>query len=301
MITDTGAGAVKTRGLRRTLSDSIWTETLRKLFGNKTATAGLIVFVLVCLACALAPWLSKWGYMDVNFSRPLERPSATYILGTDHLGRDMFTRLLYGGRRTLRIALGSTLMAAAAGCFVGLTAGYFGGKADFVLSHVLDMLASVPVFLLIIIAEAMLGWGRGNFIYAMAISAFPQFARLVRASVMSIKGNEYIEASRALGVSHTGIILRHILRNVSPSLIVRFTGGVTEALILCTIMGYIGIGINPPTPEWGALAFLGKAYIRVNPLLIILPCAVIAICVISLSLFGDGLRDALDPGASSGK
>ena len=270
-------------------------DALRRLFSMKTATAGLIVFVLICLACAFAPVLTKWQYNGIDPAHRFERPSAEHLLGTDNLGRDTLTRLLYGGRYTLRIALVSTTLAAVAGCLTGLAAGYFGGRADLALSQILDMLASIPVFLLIIVAEAALGWGRGNFMYAMAIAAVPQFARLVRASVMSVKGFEYIEASRALGVGHIGIISRRILHNIAPPLIVRYTSGVAEALVLCTIMGYLGIGINPPAAEWGSLAYMGKNFIRAYPLLIILPCAAIAVCVISLSLFGDGLRDALDP------
>ena len=280
---------------RRAASANPWAETLRRLFERKAATAGLIIFILICLACVMAPLLSKWDYSAIDPEHRLEAPSAGHILGTDNLGRDTFTRILYGGRSTLKIALLSTVLAAATGGVIGLAAGYFGKRTDFFLSHILDMLASIPVFLLIIIAEAALGWGRGNFMFAMAIAAIPQFARLVRASVMTVAECEYIEASRALGVSHTGIILRRILHNIAPPLIVRFTSGVAEALMLCTIMGYLGVGINPPAPEWGSLAYMGRNFIRLNPMLIVYPCAAIAVCVISLSLFGDGLRDALEP------
>ena len=154
------------------------------------------------------------------------------------------------------------------------------------------------MFLLIIVAEATLGWGRGNFMYAMAIAAVPQFARLVRASVMNIKASEYIEAARALGVSHTGIIFRHVLHNIASPLIVRFASGVAEALLICSIMGYLGLGVNPPLPEWGSIAYIGRAFIRLNPLLMVFPCAAITVSVISLSLFSDGIRDALDPKGS---
>ena len=300
MKTGTKENAGGTRDLYPAKSGSIWSEALRRLLGNKAAIIGLFVFIAICLACVSAPWLSKWGYSVINPEQRLELPSVRHIMGTDNLGRDTFARILYGGRTTLKIALCSTIIAAVAGCLIGLVAGYFGGRADFILSHVLDMLAAIPVFLLVIITEAALGWGRGNFMFAMAIAAVPQFARLVRASVQSIKGCEFIEASRALGESHAGIILRRILHNIASPLIVRLTGGITEMLMLCTIMGYLGVGINPPMPEWGALAYTARSYIRGEPLLIVFPCAAIAVCVISLSLFGDGLRNALDPREQGG-
>lgn len=283
------------RDAKTVYSESTWSEVFRRLLKNKVAMAGLIVFVIACLACVCAPLLTKYDYFSINVDRTKEGPSLAHIFGTDYLGRDLFTRLLYGGRVTLRIALGSTLIAAVAGCFLGLIIGFFGGRIDFYVSHFLDMLASIPVFLLIIVSEAALGWGEGNFMYAMAIAAIPQFARLVRASVMNIKGSEYIEASRALGVRNSGIIFRRIFHNIAPPLIIRFTSGVADALLLCTVMGYLGIGINPPTPEWGLIAYIGRAYIRSYPLMMIFPCVVITISVLSLCLFGDGLRDALDP------
>ena len=272
-----------------------WVEAVRRIARNKIAVASFFIFVIICLACAFAPYLTKWSYANINKDVQLERPSFTHILGTDNLGRDTFSRLLYGGRITLRIAFVSTLMAAAIGCVIGLPAGYFGSPADTIISPILDMISSVPVILLVIVMEFALGWGSGNFMYAMVIAAIPQFARLMRASVMTIMGREYIEASRALGVSHTKIMLRHVMHNAAPALIIRFTNGVAEGLLTCTVMGYLGIGINPPTPEWGVIVYNAKTYIRRAPLMIIIPCAVIVISVISLCLFGDGLRDALDP------
>ena len=273
----------------------MWAEALHKIYRNKAAVAGFFIFALICLACAFAPVLTKWKYDELNTNSALERPSLTHIFGTDRLGRDMLSRVLYGGRFTLRIALISTALAALVGGATGLLAGYFVGRADFIISHCLDMLAAIPIFLLIVAAEFALGWGKGNFMYAMAIAALPQFARLVRASVMEIMGSEYIEAARALGMSHAKIILKHVLHNVAPPLIIRFTSGLSEALLICTIMGYLSIGVNPPNPEWGALAYFSKGFLRSHPHLMVIPCAAITISVISLNLFGDGLRDALDP------
>ncbi|MCL2125484.1 MAG: ABC transporter permease [Oscillospiraceae bacterium] len=272
-----------------------WVEGLRRLGKNKVATICFFVFIIIFLACMFAPVITKWDYTTINKDFQLEPPSLNHLLGTDNLGRDVFSRLLYGGRITLRIAVTTAILAAALGCAIGLPAGYFGGRLDALVSPVLDLIGSIPVILLVIVTEFALGWGRGNFMYAMVIAAIPQFARLIRASVMNIIGREYIEAARALGVSHKMIMLRHIMHNIAPALIVRFTTGVAEALLTCTIMGYLGIGINPPTPEWGYIVFSTKSYIRRAPHLVVIPCVLIAVTVISLSLFGDGLRDALDP------
>ena len=281
--------------LRPAVSHSHWVDFLWRLSKNKVAVTSFIVFLLICLACIFAPFITKWTYYEMNTDNVVQSPSATHILGTDNLGRDVYSRILYGGRMTLRITFMSTILALVVGSVLGLLAGYFGGWLDFIISPLLDVFASIPVLLLVIVCEAVLGWGRGNFMYALAVAAIPQFARLVRASVMNILGHEFIEAAHALGVSHFGIISRHILHNIAPPLIIRFTSALAEALLTCTIMGYLGIVVSPPTPEWGFMVFAARSYMRANPQLMIIPCAVIAICVLSISLFGDGLRDALDP------
>ena len=280
---------------RQAPSGSLRSDVLRRLGKNKVAVISLVVFIIICLACVMAPYLTKWHYSAINVYDRRMGPTSKHILGTDSLGRDLFTRLLYGGRITLKIAFISTVLAAAIGGTAGLAAGYIGKRADFIISPVLDMLASIPVILLAIVAETVFGWGRGYFMYAIAIAAIPKFARTVRASVLEIMGREYIEAARCLGVSHIGIVIRHVLHNAAPPFIVRFTSCVSETLLTCTVMGYLGIGINPPTPEWGVIVHDAKSYTRMNPYMMIIPCAVIAVTIISISLFGDGLQDALDP------
>jgi ABC-type dipeptide/oligopeptide/nickel transport system permease subunit len=273
----------------------IWRDALRRFGRNRIAVICLGIFLIICLSCALAPNLTKYDYSSINANDRLSKPSWTHLLGTDNLGRDLFTRILYGGRMTLRITFTSTVIALLIGSVIGLAAGYFGGRVDFMISPVLDILAAIPVILLALVFEALLRWGNGNFMYAIAIAAIPQFARLVRVSVINIMGSEYIEAARALGVGHLGVIFRHIVHNVAPALIVRFTSALAEAMLTCTVLGYLSIGINAPTPEWGNIVYLSKNFIRLAPQLMIIPCAVISLCVISISLVGDGLRDAMDP------
>ena len=276
-----------------------WKESLRRLFKNKSAVVGLLVFLVICLSCAFAPLITDYEYFRTDTQNVSSLPTAEHIFGTDPLGRDLFSRVLYGGRITLRAALVSTLLASVAGAAIGLISGYFGRRIDFLLTRIIDMLSAIPSLLLIIVMEIALGWGKGNFMYAMAISAVPQFARLVRASVLNIMGQEYIEASRALGVRHSGIILRHVLHNVLSPLLVQMTTGVAEAILNCTILGYLSVGVNPPMPEWGALAYAGKSYMISNPHIALFPCIAIVLSVISVNFFGNGLRDALDPRENS--
>ena len=278
---------------------SLWGEVVRRFFKNKIAVASLALFLIICLACLFAPYLTKYEYYGINIAIRSSRPSFQHLLGTDVLGRDNLTRMLYGGRLTLKITFLSTIIAAAIGSILGLAAGYAGKKADYIISPVLDLLAAVPVVLLSIVCETIFGWGKGYFMYAIAVASVPKLARFVRASVLEVMGREYIEAARALGVSHVGVIFRHVVHNVAPSFIVRLTSSAAEALVTCTIMGYLSIGISPPTPEWGQIAHNAKAYMRVAPFMMLIPCIVIAVTVLSLSLFGDGLRDALDPNEAS--
>jgi peptide/nickel transport system permease protein len=268
-------------------------SVLHRLLRKKFAVAGLIVFLLVCLITVFASHLTVWDLTTINPQNVRALPSSEHPLGTDMMGRDLLTNFLYGGRTTLRIAFMATLIAAVTGSVLGLFMGYFGGKLDFILSLILGVLTAVPVLIVAIFIAVIFGVGQGHFMYAIAIAATPHFARLVRASVMNIVGSRYIEAAHALGVSHFGIISRHVLPNIASPLIVRFTTGFAEAILACTLMGFVGI--RPIAPEWGAFVFAARTGMFLNPTAMIVSCGVIAITVISISIFGDGLRDALDP------
>jgi peptide/nickel transport system permease protein len=232
--------------------------------------------------------------MDV--SRAMSPPSRENPFGTDYIGRDLLSRVLYGGRNTLYIAFSATLMAAAVGSLIGIVSGYYGGNIDFYVMRLMDILSSVPSFLLAIIVEVALGWGEGNFRYALAIAAVPSFARLLRPSVMGIMSSQYIEASRALGAGTAGIIYRHVVHNIAAPLLIQFTSSVANTILTCTILGYLGIGISPPTPEWGSLVYYGTAYLRNAPHIALFPSMAVTLTVLSLNILGNGLRDALDPG-----
>ena len=265
-----------------------------RFYKNSTAVISFVIFSLICLACVFAPLLTKWNYAEINMPDRLSLPSFSHILGTDRLGRDMFSRLLYGGRATLRIAFISTGAAAFIGGTLGLAAGYFKGWVDLIISPVLDILSAIPLILLALVIEGILGYGRGYFMYAIIIGAIPQFAHLARASTINVINRLYCEAARALGVSHLGIIRGHVLHHIAPLLVIRFASAVAESILTCTVFGYLDIGIRPPIPEWGNIVYSAKDAILTMPQLTIIPCAVIAVSVISVNLFSDGLRDALD-------
>ena len=268
-------------------------RAVRLFFSDPWTVAALVVLLLLVLACIVLPFFLKYSYRDVDFVLRLQSPSAEHPLGTDSLGRDMVARLTYGGRFTLGITALATAIAAVIGGALGLLSGYSGGRLDFYVMRGVDALASIPSLFLAIVMECALGWGRGNFVYGLAIAAIAPFAKVVRAATLDVAGNEYIEASRALGASGLQVMRRHVLHNVLPVFIIQIITCLADTLIICTILGYLQIGINPPTPEWGALFHSGKDFIRTIPRLTFLPVAAIVLTTVSLNIIGNGLRDCL--------
>ncbi len=281
------------------VSGSAWHDAWKKLSKNPAAMISLFVLIAICLLCIFAPFVTKASYTYMDLAERFQGPSLEHVLGTDILGRDLLARILYGGRNTLRISFTAVLIAAVAGTLIGLISGFSGGKTDFFIMRLIDLLSSVPSFLLAVVIEAALGWGNGKFMYALAIAAIPSVARLIRASAMDIMGCEYIVASRALGVSNAGILFRHILHNLMAPLLIQLTTNLSETMLTCTILGYLQIGINPPMPEWGNLVYYGSAYFRSYPYLALIPSLAIVMFVLSVNILGNGLRDALEPGNSN--
>ena len=268
-------------------------RAVRIFFSDPWSVAATAVLLLLVLACFVLPFFLKYSYLDTDFTIKLQGPSAEHPLGTDLLGRDMVARLAYGGRFTLGITALATVIAAVIGGVLGLRSGYWGGRLDFYVMRVVDALSSIPSLFLAIVMECALGWGQGNFVYGLAIAAIAPFAKIVRAAALDVAGNEYIEASRALGASGLQVMRRHVLHNVLPVFIIQIVNCLADTLIICTILGYMQVGINPPTPEWGNLFHLGKDYIRSIPRLTFLPVAAIVLTTVSLNIVGNGLRDSL--------
>lgn len=269
--------------------------TWRRLKRNKLATLGLVIILLMIVLALLAPILIPYKVDAVNLKYKLKMPSADHWFGTDELGRDIFSRLLFGARYSLQIGILGVVISATGGILLGSIAGYFGGATDNLIMRVMDVLQAIPGIVLAIAISATLGPGLTNCIIALSISAIPNFARMTRASILNVRKMEYLEAATSINCSNTRIIIKHVLPNAFSPLIVQSTMGIASTIMGAAMLSFIGLGVQPPTPEWGAMLSAGRNYLRDYPHLCIFPGVTIMIAVLSLNMLGDGLRDALDP------
>lgn len=275
--------------------ESYFGMILRRLIANKLSLVAMIIFFILVLLAILAPWISPYSYTAMDMAHKLEGPSAAHWLGTDKMGRDLLSRLLYGGRYSIFISLAAVVTQMILGIIFGSAAGFFGGVVDNVIMRILDVVQSIPHTILMIALAASMGSGIVNTILAMGISSFPQCARLLRSKILSVREEEYVTAAQAIGCGYVRQILKHVLPNSWQPLIVSATMGVAGNILQLAALSYIGLGIQPPAPEWGAMLSGARDYIRSEPYLLIFPGLAIALTVLTLNLFGDGLRDALDP------
>ena len=269
--------------------------TLGRLKRNHLAMVGLVIIVVMIILALLAPYISPYPYEAADFKNRYATPSAEHWFGTDELGRDIFSRLLYGSRYSLRIGLISVAISAIGGIFFGAIAGYFGGAVDNIIMRLLDVLQAMPGIVLAIAISAALGPGLTNSVIALSISAIPGYARMTRASILNVRKMEYLEAATSINCSNARIIWKHVLPNALSPLIVQATMGIAGAIMGAAMLSFIGLGVQPPTPEWGAMLSAGRNYLRDYPHLCIFPGVMIMMAVLSLNMLGDGLRDALDP------
>lgn len=272
-----------------------WAMVWARLKKNKMAMFGLIVIVLLMTVAIFAPLIAPFGYDYQQLALRLEGPSGTHWFGTDHLGRDIFSRIIYGSRVSLQVGLISIGIATIVGGFLGAIAGYYGGHFDTAIMRFMDILLAIPGILLAVAIVAALGPGITNLMIAVGISAIPVNARVIRASVMTIRDQEFIEAAKAVGTSDARIIFKHILPNAMAQIIVQSTLGVAGAILSAAGLSFIGLGIQPPSPEWGAMLSEGRQHLRDHWHVTTFPGLAIMITIFALNLFGDGLRDALDP------
>lgn len=274
---------------------SEFVRVMKQMSKNKLAILGLIIllteFVLVLLAPVIAPY--DYAYMDVMAMQ--QGPSAAHWFGTDELGRDIFSRVLYGGRYSITMGLFAVLISQTMGMTLGAIAGYFGGQVDNVMMRVLDIVQSLPAMLLSIVLSAVLGPGYFNTILALSVNGMPGAARMLRAQMMKVRDNEYIEAAQSINCSKVRIIVNHMIPNSFSPNIVQATMGVAHMITMAESLSFIGLGVQPPTPEWGAMLSGARQFIRQCPHMVIFPGLAIAITILALNLMGDGLRDALDP------
>jgi peptide/nickel transport system permease protein len=268
---------------------------VRQFRRSRAAVIGFGLIVVFVLTAILAPLIAPHDPLALGLGQQLKPPSLTYPLGTDELGRDLFSRLLWGARYTLLITLGAVALAVVLGTISGVYSGFRGGWSDTLIMRVMDVLLAMPGFLLAIAIIAALGVGMVNVIIAVGIHAVPAFARVVRAATLSVKQQEYVVAARALGSHDATIILRHVLPNVTPPLLVQTTLQLATAILTASGLSFLGLGPQPPTPEWGAMLSTGRTYITSNPQLATVPGLAILLVALGFNLLGDGLRDALDP------
>lgn len=268
---------------------------MKSLKRNKMAILGLIILLFLVVLAIFADVVAPYDYYKQDLRNAFQHPNSEHIFGTDEFGRDIFSRVVYGARISLVVGFVSVGIALAIGGLLGAISGFYGGRIDNSIMRVMDVLLAIPQTLLAIAIVAALGAGLINLMIAVGISSIPNYARIVRASVMTIRGEEYIEAARASGTSDAKIITMHILPNCVAPVIVQVTLGIAGAILTAAGMSFIGLGIQPPVPEWGNMLSSGRDYIREYAYMTMFPGLAIIITVLCLNLLGDGLRDALDP------
>ena len=274
---------------------SMLAETLRRTLHSPVAKLGAALLGLMVLACACAPLLTRYSPIEMDYAYINAPPCAAHPLGTDDLGRDMLSRLLYGGRTSLIMGFCASLLGNGAGVVIGCFAGYFGGWAETLIMRFMDILSSLPDMLLCILISTTLGTGFFNTVLALSIGQIPNGVRMIRGQILSERSKEYLEAAESINCSKPVIMFKHLLPNVISPTIVVVTMGIGSMITQAASLSFIGLGIRPPNPEWGAMLSAGKDSILTHPNLIMLPGIMIAITILSINLIGDGLRDALDP------
>lgn len=270
-------------------------QVWRHLRRNRLAMVGLGILTLFLFCAIFAPFLTSYDPIKTDFGSTLQDPSREHILGTDWLGRDVFARILFGSRISLAIGLISVSIGMLIGVPIGALSGYYGGRFDILIQRVIDILIAFPGILLAIVVVAVLGVGVENVMIAVGIASVPIYTRLVRGSVLAVKEQGYIAAAKALGIGDARIIIRHIMPNCLGPIIVQSTFQIATAILWAAGLGFLGLGAQPPDPEWGAMLSKGREYIRTSHHLTTYPGLAILFMVLGFNLLGDGLRDALDP------
>jgi glutathione transport system permease protein len=270
-------------------------EFWRRFRRKRLAIAAAAVLVAIALTAIFAPWIAPYDLATPDYDALLEGPSWAHLCGTDAYGRDIFSRIVWGGRISLTIGFLSVALGGAAGIVIGLISGFFGGWIDTALMRLMDVLLAFPGIVLSIGVVAVLGPGIDNVIYAIAVFSIPVFARLVRGNTLALKQTVYVQAARSIGVRPPVMMFRHILPGAMPSVIVYASLRLGTSILTAAALSFIGLGARPPSPEWGAMLSDGRSYIGVADHVTIFPGLAIFIVVLAFNILGDGLRDALDP------
>ncbi|MDD3221653.1 MAG: ABC transporter permease [Clostridia bacterium] len=278
-------------------SRSMLQETWRRLIKNKGAVIGMVFLIVLVLAAILSPIIFDYNtdVIGQNMADRLMAPGAAHWFGTDEFGRDLFARIIYGARYSLIIGAGSVILGLIVGTIFGSLAGFYGGVVDSLIMRAIDIFYSIPNIMTAVVIVSVLGTSTFNLMIALAFSCASSFARIVRAQVMTIRDQEYVESSYAMGLPTWKIIVKHILPNCLSPIIVQITLQIGTTIISASSLSFLGIGVPAPAPEWGALLSAGRGHIRDASYMCIIPGLAIMLTVLALNLLGDGLRDALDP------
>lgn len=270
-------------------------EFWHRLKKNKLSLVGLGILVFFIIIAIFADRIAPYGYAEQHLDKTFLLPCKEFLLGTDNLGRDIFSRIVYGSRVSLKIGFISILLAITAGGVLGCISGFYGGVAETIIMRIMDMMMAIPNVLMAIVIASVLGTGVSNLIIAIGISSIPSFARIVRASILSIRDLEYVEAARLSCCSDFRIISKHILPNIMAPVIVQATLSLGLAILSASGLSFLGLGVQAPIPEWGAMLAAGRSYMSSYWHLVVFPGCAIVLVVLGVNMFGDGLRDALDP------
>jgi ABC-type dipeptide/oligopeptide/nickel transport system permease subunit len=292
---ETIPASARAAGFGRAESSSLWRDAVQRLLRNRLAVAGGAVVLVLCLIALLADVLAPLPYTKTNFGRLNEGPSRDYPLGTDQVGRDLLSRMIYGARVSMLVGLGAQVIVVLIGVPIGSLSGYLGGRADLMLMRFVDVMYAFPNLLFVILVMSMLGAGLMNIFIAIGLTGWVGIARQTRAQVLAIKEKEYVEGARALGAGFRRVLLRHVLPGALTPIIVAITFGIPQAIFTEAALSFIGVGINPPTPSWGQMVGEGQQYLRTYWHLCVFPSIAIGITMLSFTFLGDGIRDALDP------
>lgn len=291
-LTEAPAPAGKAKSRKNSQLREIW----RRLKKNKAAMIGLVIILIMALGAIFADLIVPYEtVIKQNGQERLQPPSAQHIFGTDGFGRDVFARILHGARVSLTIGLATTFFSLIIGGLLGAAAGYYGGWIDDLIMRTMDVIACIPPILLALAIVAALGASMRNLLIAIVISSIPSFIRLIRSVILTIVDQDFIEAARSYGARDIRIIIKYILPNAMGPIIVQSTMAVASMILSAAGLSYIGMGIQPPAPEWGAMLSDAKDYMRTSPYLLYFPGCAILLSALSFNLLGDGLRDALDP------
>jgi peptide/nickel transport system permease protein len=276
-------------------AQSEFRRVMRVFFGRKVAVVGLVLIVLLILTAIFAPWLAPYPPNDIDMAHTLAKPSSAHWLGTDNLGRDVLSRIIYGARTSIIIAVGATAVSVILGEILGLIAAYFGGIVFQIIMRFIDALMAVPMLLIALIMATLLGGGVKNVILALGVGMLSVHARMMCAQALSVKQNDYILAAKAMGMRDLRMMIQEIVPNAFPALVVVATVGLGAVILAEAGLSFLGVGVMPPYPAWGKMISDGYKYILSNPALALSPGVAIMLVVFGFNMMGDGLRDALDP------